>query len=211
MNICFMFFPWCLLLPPGLISDSSCSASMWNVWRSSRRIVASRARLVSLGTIRFGAGLSPKVCQKGFAESLQKKFCHFFEFRSIFMGIEHEAIHLETSSVLFRETPIHLMQVPCQLESFDDGDDVGRVCFFQKHGRVVFFASVLFFSQVPAGWPKSKSPEMWIPTWNICDTKRSQQDETSLHGTQGCTLPITALLATLVNLKQSIQSKQQLY
>ena len=31
--------------------------------------------------------------------------------RSIFMGIEHEAIHLETSSVLFRETPIHLMQV----------------------------------------------------------------------------------------------------
>ena len=26
------------------------------------------------------------------------------------MGIEHEAIHLETSSVLFRETPIHLMQ-----------------------------------------------------------------------------------------------------
>jgi len=31
---------------------------------------------------------------------------------SIFMGIEHEAIHLETSSVLFRETPIHLMQVP---------------------------------------------------------------------------------------------------
>lgn len=31
---------------------------------------------------------------------------------SIFMGIEHEAIHLETSSVLFRETPVHLMQVP---------------------------------------------------------------------------------------------------
>ena len=84
-------------------------------------------------------------CRKGFAESLQKKFCHFFEFRSIFMGIEHEAIHLETSSVLFRETPIHLMQVPCQLESCDDGDDVGRVCFFQKHGRVVFFGSVLFF------------------------------------------------------------------
>ena len=26
------------------------------------------------------------------------------------MGIEHEAIHLETSSVLFRETPVHLMQ-----------------------------------------------------------------------------------------------------
>lgn len=31
---------------------------------------------------------------------------------SIFMGVEHEAIHLETSSVLFRETPCHLMQVP---------------------------------------------------------------------------------------------------
>eukprot|EP00439_Symbiodinium_sp_Y106_P067574 s762_g11.t1 len=31
---------------------------------------------------------------------------------SIFMGVEHEAIHLETSSVLFRETPSHLMQVP---------------------------------------------------------------------------------------------------
>mmetsp|Transcript_58682 Transcript_58682/g.139711 ORF Transcript_58682/g.139711 Transcript_58682/m.139711 type:complete len:711 (-) Transcript_58682:212-2344(-) len=30
----------------------------------------------------------------------------------IFMGIEHEAIHLETSSVLFRETPAQLMQVP---------------------------------------------------------------------------------------------------
>ena len=28
------------------------------------------------------------------------------------MGIEHEAIHLETSSVLFRETPAQLMQVP---------------------------------------------------------------------------------------------------
>ncbi|CAE7698927.1 CYCL1-1 [Symbiodinium microadriaticum] len=31
---------------------------------------------------------------------------------SIFMGVEHEAIHVETSSVLFRETPSHLMQVP---------------------------------------------------------------------------------------------------
>lgn len=31
---------------------------------------------------------------------------------SLFMGFEHEAIHLETSSVLFRETPIPLMQVP---------------------------------------------------------------------------------------------------
>ncbi|CAE7290488.1 egt-1 [Symbiodinium natans] len=31
---------------------------------------------------------------------------------AIFMGAEHEAIHLETSSVLFRETPSHLMQVP---------------------------------------------------------------------------------------------------
>jgi len=31
---------------------------------------------------------------------------------AIFMGMEHEAIHLETSSVLFRETPINLMQVP---------------------------------------------------------------------------------------------------
>jgi 5-histidylcysteine sulfoxide synthase/putative 4-mercaptohistidine N1-methyltranferase len=28
------------------------------------------------------------------------------------MAFEHEKIHLETSSVLFRETPIHLMQVP---------------------------------------------------------------------------------------------------
>eukprot|EP00931_Biecheleriopsis_adriatica_P065461 TRINITY_DN39988_c0_g1_i1.p1 TRINITY_DN39988_c0_g1~~TRINITY_DN39988_c0_g1_i1.p1 ORF type:complete len:926 (-),score=230.29 TRINITY_DN39988_c0_g1_i1:23-2800(-) len=31
---------------------------------------------------------------------------------SLFMGFEHEAIHLETSSVLFRETPSQLMQVP---------------------------------------------------------------------------------------------------
>jgi len=31
---------------------------------------------------------------------------------ALFMGFEHEAIHLETSSVLFRETPIQLMQVP---------------------------------------------------------------------------------------------------
>ncbi|CAE8633440.1 unnamed protein product, partial [Polarella glacialis] len=31
---------------------------------------------------------------------------------ALFMGFEHEAIHLETSSVLFRETPVHLMQVP---------------------------------------------------------------------------------------------------
>jgi 5-histidylcysteine sulfoxide synthase/putative 4-mercaptohistidine N1-methyltranferase len=31
---------------------------------------------------------------------------------SLFMGFEHERIHLETSSVLFRETSIELMQVP---------------------------------------------------------------------------------------------------
>lgn len=31
---------------------------------------------------------------------------------ALFMGYEHERIHLETSSVLFRETPIHLVQVP---------------------------------------------------------------------------------------------------
>jgi len=31
---------------------------------------------------------------------------------SLFMGNEHERIHIETSSVLFRETPAHLMQVP---------------------------------------------------------------------------------------------------
>lgn len=31
---------------------------------------------------------------------------------SLFMGFEHERIHLETSSVLFRETPIELMQRP---------------------------------------------------------------------------------------------------
>lgn len=31
---------------------------------------------------------------------------------ALFMGFEHERIHLETSSVLFRETPIGLMQVP---------------------------------------------------------------------------------------------------
>jgi len=31
---------------------------------------------------------------------------------SLFMGFEHERIHLETSSVLFRETPLELMQVP---------------------------------------------------------------------------------------------------
>lgn len=31
---------------------------------------------------------------------------------SMFMGFEHERIHLETSSVLFRETPQKLMQVP---------------------------------------------------------------------------------------------------
>jgi len=31
---------------------------------------------------------------------------------SLFMGFEHERIHLETSSVLFRETPIELVQRP---------------------------------------------------------------------------------------------------
>jgi len=31
---------------------------------------------------------------------------------ALFMSFEHERIHLETSSVLFRETPIELMQVP---------------------------------------------------------------------------------------------------
>eukprot|EP00929_Paragymnodinium_shiwhaense_P107891 TRINITY_DN74234_c0_g1_i1.p1 TRINITY_DN74234_c0_g1~~TRINITY_DN74234_c0_g1_i1.p1 ORF type:complete len:941 (+),score=278.77 TRINITY_DN74234_c0_g1_i1:104-2824(+) len=31
---------------------------------------------------------------------------------ALFMAFEHERIHLETSSVLFRETPLHLMQVP---------------------------------------------------------------------------------------------------
>jgi Sulfatase-modifying factor enzyme 1 len=31
---------------------------------------------------------------------------------ALFMGFEHERIHLETSSVLFRETPLHLVQTP---------------------------------------------------------------------------------------------------
>merc|ERR1719223_1865063 len=31
---------------------------------------------------------------------------------ALFMGYEHERIHLETSSVLFRETPFHLVQAP---------------------------------------------------------------------------------------------------
>ena len=31
---------------------------------------------------------------------------------ALFMGFEHERIHLETSSVLFRETPFHLVQKP---------------------------------------------------------------------------------------------------
>jgi 5-histidylcysteine sulfoxide synthase len=31
---------------------------------------------------------------------------------ALFLGMEHERIHLETSSVLFRETPIHLVQRP---------------------------------------------------------------------------------------------------
>lgn len=31
---------------------------------------------------------------------------------ALFMGFEHERIHFETSSVLFRETPLHLVQVP---------------------------------------------------------------------------------------------------
>jgi hypothetical protein len=31
---------------------------------------------------------------------------------SLYMGFEHERIHLETSSVLFRETPQHLVQIP---------------------------------------------------------------------------------------------------
>jgi 5-histidylcysteine sulfoxide synthase/putative 4-mercaptohistidine N1-methyltranferase len=31
---------------------------------------------------------------------------------ALFMGFEHERIHLETSSVLFRETPFHLVQSP---------------------------------------------------------------------------------------------------
>lgn len=31
---------------------------------------------------------------------------------ALFLGFEHERIHLETSSVLFREMPVHLVQVP---------------------------------------------------------------------------------------------------
>jgi 5-histidylcysteine sulfoxide synthase len=31
---------------------------------------------------------------------------------ALFMGFEHERIHMETSSVLFRETPLHLVQHP---------------------------------------------------------------------------------------------------
>lgn len=31
---------------------------------------------------------------------------------ALFLGYEHERIHLETSSVLFRETPYHLVQTP---------------------------------------------------------------------------------------------------
>ncbi|GKY97274.1 hypothetical protein MPSEU_000685800 [Mayamaea pseudoterrestris] len=31
---------------------------------------------------------------------------------ALFLGFEHERIHLETSSVLFRETPVHLVQTP---------------------------------------------------------------------------------------------------
>jgi len=31
---------------------------------------------------------------------------------ALFMGFEHERIHLETSSVLFREMPSHLVQIP---------------------------------------------------------------------------------------------------
>ena len=33
-------------------------------------------------------------------------------FWALFMGFEHERIHLETSSVLFREMPLHLVQTP---------------------------------------------------------------------------------------------------
>ncbi len=34
------------------------------------------------------------------------------------MGIEHERIHLETLSVLFRETPSHLFQTPQNFAHF---------------------------------------------------------------------------------------------
>jgi len=44
---------------------------------------------------------------------------------SLFMSFEHERIHLETSSVLFRETPLHLVQVPKEWPSLHPSSSSG--------------------------------------------------------------------------------------
>jgi Sulfatase-modifying factor enzyme 1 len=48
---------------------------------------------------------------------------------ALFMGFEHERIHMETSSVLFRETPLHLVQTPVNWPSMHpsayEGNDGG--------------------------------------------------------------------------------------
>ena len=47
---------------------------------------------------------------------------------ALFMGFEHERIHLETSSVLFRETPIELVQRPASWPELypDNGNNVAN-------------------------------------------------------------------------------------
>lgn len=52
----------------------------------------------------------PSLDDKGGAEPVTVTWDH--PMWSLFMGFEHERIHLETSSVLFRETPVGLMQLP---------------------------------------------------------------------------------------------------
>jgi len=52
----------------------------------------------------------PSLDDKGGAEPVTVNQNH--PMWALFMGFEHERIHLETSSVLFRETPIELVQTP---------------------------------------------------------------------------------------------------
>eukprot|EP00501_MAST-03F_sp_TOSAG23-6_P002313 GSMAST32.ASY1.ANO1.2415.1 assembled CDS len=52
---------------------------------------------------------SPKVVRSNWANLVT---FHRMPMWSLFMGFEHERIHLETSSVLFRETPLNNVQIP---------------------------------------------------------------------------------------------------
>ena len=61
-------------------------------------------------TIVHAIKTHPSLEDKGGAEPVTVNQDH--PMWALFMGFEHERIHLETSSVLFRETPIELVQTP---------------------------------------------------------------------------------------------------